>query len=520
MKQFLRITVRFLVPEPTFHGQRDGGEPEWPPSPLRLFQAIVDAAANRWRRSQFGEYAQPLLEWLERLGPPEIVAPTNVFGTPFRLSGPNNDMDSPASKWVKGEEPAKPHRPIDLRTMKAVIPTHIRIGEGKHDKALHYLFTIPDGQCPHLENLRTAARSITHLGWGIDMAVGDVDVLDAERAVQLEGVRWHPSSASGTPLRVTKVGTLDDLTRKHADFLNRISNDGFRPVPPLRIFDIIRYRRESDPIPRPQATFKLVDADDDTVSYPQSKLVHVAGMVRHLAIELMKANPPSELRGRAKDEWVEAYVAGHQSKEDKEAGATHTQFSYVPLQSIGHPNTDPGVRRVMIVAPLADDAWLEHLAVRLDGALLKPLANTKLPPGTRLERIHDKRRDGVRDAYLNPSVAWASVTPVILPGHDDHKPDKTHRLIEKALQQSGIDQPCAFEWSAFSLFRKMLPAHKYRKDSNDPSKKIHINYVRPDYLLEQSAVHLCLTFDHAIPGPLTLGAGRHCGFGVMAAVND
>src|ERR1700730_13175967 len=27
-----------------FHGRRDNGEPEWPPSPLRLFQSLVAAA--------------------------------------------------------------------------------------------------------------------------------------------------------------------------------------------------------------------------------------------------------------------------------------------------------------------------------------------------------------------------------------------------------------------------------------------------------------------------------------------
>jgi len=243
-----------------------------------------------------------------------------------------------------------------------------------------------------------------------------------------------------------------------------------------------------------------------------------------LAIEMMKDHPPSkrDLRGIEPADWVRAYVAGHQSKEDKDAGAQHTQFSYVPLQSIGMNHTDPGVRRVMIVAPIGDDAWLKHLAERLDGELLKPLPNTTLPVGTRLQRIADNKRDGVRDGYIDASNVWASVTPVILPGHDDHKPEKTRKLIEKALAQSGIDLPCEFEWSAFSQFRKMLPAHKYRKDPNDPSKKTPINYIRPDHLLDQSAVHLKITFANGlqVPGPITIGAGRHCGFGLMAAVGN
>jgi CRISPR-associated protein Csb2 len=192
----------------------------------------------------------------------------------------------------------------------------------------------------------------------------------------------------------------------------------------------------------------------------------------------------------------------------------------MPLQSIGNPNTDPGVRRVMIVAPLGDDGWLDHLAEHLDGMQLKPLPHTMPPPGARLERIDDERKDGVRDAYLRGSVAWASVTPVILPGHDDHKPEKTRSLILKALRQSGIEQPCSFEWSAFSRFPKMLSAHKYQRDSKDPTKKILINYIRPDHLRDLTAVHLTLTFSNGVrvPGPVAIGAGRHCGFGLMAGL--
>src|SRR5262249_54431841 len=156
------------------------------------------------------------------------------------------------------------------------------------------------------------------------------------------------------------------------------------------------------------AVFKLIDANDDMASYPQFKLIHIAGMVKHLAVEMMKDHPPHprDLKGIDPVDWVRAYVAGHQSKEDKEAGAAHTQFSYIPLQTVNPHNdlADPSVRRVMIVAPLGDETWLDHIATRLDGIPLKPLPNTKLPPGTRLERINDKKPDGVRDAYLKPSA--------------------------------------------------------------------------------------------------------------------
>jgi hypothetical protein len=61
-----------------------------------------------------------------------------------------------------------------------------------------------------------------------------------------------------------------------------------------------------------------------------------------------------------------------------------------------------------------------------------------------------------------------------------------------------------------------------------------INYVLPNHFSEQTAVHLTIRFGTRevtndtnrkwipavvpIPGPLVIGAGRHCGFGVLAAV--
>jgi len=518
MSEFICFKVFFLDDDAGFHGSRDGDIPEWPPSPLRLFQAFVDAAASRWRSEAFFEQAKPTLEWLEEQKPPVIVSPEHRICRPFRVAVPNNDLDIWARPFSKGGKPKK--QPNELKTMKTIHRIQL-LGSRPNDRVVNYLVRTPANYLSHLEVLKAAARGITHLGWGVDLVSVTVSAVSLTEFAELPGHRWEPAGAYGTSLRVPTVGTTQALIEKHGAWLARLADNGFRPVAPIDAFNRVRYRRDDDPLSRPHAVFKLVDADDDTVSYAQSKLIHIAGMVKHLAIEMMKDHPPSKRDLREIDpvDWVRAYVGGHQSKEDKDAGAQHTQFSYVPLQSIGMEHTDPGVRRVMIVAPIGDDAWLKHLADRLDGELLKPLPNTTLPLGTRLQRIADNKHDGVRDGYIDASIVWASVTPVILPGHDDHKPEKTRKLIEKALAQSGIDQPCEFEWSAFSQFRKMLPAHKYRKDPNDPSRKILINYVRPDHLLEQSAVHLRITFPHPVPGPITLGAGRHCGFGLLAAVS-
>src|SRR5207253_4859147 len=100
MTSYLCLSVQFL--EAAFHGRQDGGAPEWPPSPLRLFQALVAAPAARWGERQHLDYARPALKWLEEQSPPEVVAPSGETGTGYRLSVPNNAMDLVGRAWDKG----------------------------------------------------------------------------------------------------------------------------------------------------------------------------------------------------------------------------------------------------------------------------------------------------------------------------------------------------------------------------------------------------------------------------------
>ncbi len=508
MNPYLCITVRFL--QPYSHGRGENGEPEWPPSPLRVYQAVVAAAAGRWNERNRLSIAAAALNWLETQSCSVIIAADAVPSSqPFRLYVPDNVTDKVAAAWSRGRDASI----ADYRTEKDVQPLNLS-GE-----AVHYLYPLRVEQSPHLETIIQAARSITHLGWGIDMVVGDARLLSKKEAAALTGRRWRPTSVGGTKLRVPIDGTLEDLNRKHQAFLNRLGEDGFRPVPPLRAFQLRGYRRDDEPLARPYRVFELRRTDGRWFRYPQSKLIHIAGMVRHLAIEAMKASPPRTVD----EDWVERYVAGHQdadeavgTREDTESaiGGGHRQLSYLPLPSTGHRHADPGVRRIMIVAPVGDDDYLDRVARHIAGRALEPLRGdefgTEDPP-----LLIPVRRDNVARFYTRIANAWSSVTAVILPGHDDHKPEKRNRLIQKALVQSGIEHPCDVEWSAYSRFPKSLSAHKYDTD------KKPTGYVRPEYLGTQTAVHLTLRFKDGlkVPGPIAIGSGRHCGLGVLAGID-
>ncbi len=201
-------------------------------------------------------------------------------------------------------------------------------------------------------------------------------------------------------------------------------------------------------------------------------------MVRHLAIDAMKRSPPLSIKDPTF--WIEQYVAGHRDTAGKSVNVSHAQLSYIPLPSIGHHHTDPAIRRVMVVAPIGDDAipitFVNTSTAYVSSPSVSQISAVRYSCAERTTTMLHRfthNRTGDHQGYNR----WASATPVNLPGYDDRKPEKTRKLIEKALAQSGVDQPCEFNWSSFSYFPKMLPA--YGQDNRGRQR----GHIRPGYLV-------------------------------------
>src|SRR5437762_4887218 len=85
----LLLTIRWL--DSRYHGLLGReGPPEWPPSPYRLFQALVAGVA---RRGELESTPGEALGWLQTLEPPIIVAPRTRPGQVVTRFVPNNDGD-------------------------------------------------------------------------------------------------------------------------------------------------------------------------------------------------------------------------------------------------------------------------------------------------------------------------------------------------------------------------------------------------------------------------------------------
>jgi CRISPR-associated protein Csb2 len=96
MSKFLQIHVGFATGR--YHGK------EWPPSPMRLFQALVAGAATiHVSNGELPEVIVSIFRWLERQDPPIIYAPAIRRSSMHMASVPNNDDDITMQDWINGK---------------------------------------------------------------------------------------------------------------------------------------------------------------------------------------------------------------------------------------------------------------------------------------------------------------------------------------------------------------------------------------------------------------------------------
>ncbi len=528
------LSVR-LLDSMYYHGQGDGGSPEWPPSPLRVFQALAAAAARR-NGGAISDADRSALTWLEgQREAPVVIAPRGAEGAGYRLSVPNNAMDIVARAWAKGiYSGTGDANPGTHRTMKAVRPVLLR-----EESALHYIWRLPE---PVGEETRRSVAALSEmaegmaaLGWGLDLAIGHAEVLDSKQVEELPGERWLPTEGAGkNSLRIPAQGTLEDLVYRHERFLERIGEHGFVPPPPLSAYRKTEYRRATEPAGREFAAFALLQPDAGNFRPFDSarRGLTVAGMVRGVVRAAAERSGWSESK-------IASFVLGHgEARTDREHVAVGPRrFAYVPLPSMearggGHALTAGSVRRVMLTTFESGCTEEIRWAARMISGQELTWEHTK-EPAALLSLIPASDRGLQR--YTKAAAEWATVTPVILPGYDDPKHYRRRMeagveseeqrdllarldaridgLIRKAIVQAGFAKPLAdsaeIEWRQTGFW---------------PGTDLAGRYGAPDHLKRFARYHVKIRWRDArgepapVRGPVCIGGGRFCGLGLFAAV--
>src|SRR5262245_52016820 len=153
MMRYLCISVTLL--DDLFHGKADNEEPEWPPSPWRLFQSLLAGSLAGCRKNGWPDARAEAFCWLEQRDAPLIIAPEARPITTYKFYVPNNDSDRVFDRQ-------------DRLTSKVARPHRLMNGQ-----MLHYLWRIGEEEWPsarsYAELLSHESRHLLAFGWGIDL---------------------------------------------------------------------------------------------------------------------------------------------------------------------------------------------------------------------------------------------------------------------------------------------------------------------------------------------------------------
>ena len=477
----LELQIRFL--DDRYHGAG-----EWPPDPARLFQALVHGGHVGAGSASWTEAHNAALEWLSALPPPEIEYRPTQAGRAFSIFVPNNSLDRTKQS---------------TKTTKRVAPRLLanRIGDGP-DLVYRWDTSDSDEVRAHLLALDQLAARLLALGWGIDIAaaVARLDQRPRRRGYET----FAPTKRGGRSLRTLAPGLLAHLRERHEESRRRITPEGVNPYTRPTDFRLARYHRVSEGSSRRWYGFKLQRLDGESFSLPWREVPKAAAWLRHMAGEAMREEYGPEDQG-----WIDSYVLGHTA--EHEMGV---RLSYIPLPSIGHPYSDGGVRRALIVEPPEvggrDAETLDLLRIKA--------------PGRRLTRAGDRRPeavmtslavgDGVLQRYVRtarPACSWRTATPVILHGHNAGRKGLSVRKTEKLLFQA----LAAAGYPAEAVRRLSFQMAPYW-----PGCAAAAAIMTPRHLNRWPRLHVAIDFSQPIEGPLAIGLGRHCGIGLFAAADD
>jgi CRISPR-associated protein Csb2 len=488
MEQYLCIATTFLAE--SYHGQ------EWPPSPARLFQALIAGACTGSYQQRWKE-VEPVLKALERQPAPEMVARDAVHTASYRIAVPNNDSDKTGREWAAGRE----YDPSRLRTIKTISPRrfHATPGGGAH---VYYMW--PFSEALPAEKVQRLTSFLHTFGWGIDMAYADSFILngaDKQSLTTKPGYAHYKPAEKGRLHNVPAPGYLDDLRKAHAQSANRQTREGVNPSIRATGYAQQAYIT-SGATDSPHARFVLRKLDDAEEFYriPWSLGMQLAAWLRHATAEALRQE-------RYEEEFINSYVLGHGNERGK-------HLSFVPVPTIGSDHSDGVIRRVMILEPAGSDGEIAQLLqLKLSAAVLRRLVENGNGPRqtTPACQLFEPQGDNIWHYYTRSSHLWHSVTPVVLHGynsaHGKFSLKKTEQLLYQAFEKSGYPRQTISQ-----VFFQPAPFWA----GTEGALAIRV----PEYLKKWPRYHVSVRFNQPVAGPLVAGIGRHYGIGLFASPRD
>ena len=475
----LAIEVEFLTGVSVAATPHRREEPEWPPHPDRLFQALVAA----WGRNEppLGD-ERAALEWLEGLDAQELIvsAPEAHRRAVVPVYVPPNDARTtkdPTKSVRVIPELRKNRQP---RAFPAVVPA-------AEQPAVRYIWRRGDGLDQHRTALARLAAEVTYLGHSHTL----VRVALAEDTNDYGSWDQTWIGNSRTALRTPYVGRLADLIEHHAR--------SARPNPSLSLRSFVPPQGGLPPHTLFESEVVTVLADEGGFVPALEAFPLVAKRFRDALLQTADSNGLP----------IPTLLSGHNLD--------------------GAPTQTPH----LAIAPLADVGW-RYSRGRLVGlALLWPSMAADTERTAALKVLAAFLREGCGELHFGPSGSWrirlesasdraslrtgryacaacrwGTVLPLVLDRHPKDRPSKDlAAVVSQACLNVGLPQQ--------AVDGLVIEPNQYSPILGAPSIRAVSDALPEDSPYRGRPMqHVVLTFAEPVQGPLVIGAGRYRGLGL------
>ena len=547
----LKIEVEFLTDRCVAAQVDRRDAAEWPPHPGRLFMAL---AATCFERGEAPEEAAAL-DWLATLDPPVIEASDASHRSEAKHYVPINDKLAP-SKSLLQTTPGLA-RSKQERSFPTAIP---------HDPLVTYAYDVGDDVATQLKPLAALCHDVIRVGHSSSLVRASARLeqqsdADDPQATQSNPSRdrWVPAASAGelnvrvagegemSRLRVSGkrerieafvalAGRIDSAKGKAKTEAKKEFQESFGQAykaslrPPEATPPVLglwqTYTRQTDDERQPAIEGEhfdpqlLILTKFDGRSLGLQDTLAVTRRLRDAALSRSDPQPAPS--------WLSGHDDGGQPTRDPHA-------AFLPLPFASHPHADGHLMGMAIAMPrrispadrgqclrrlfFNDRGEEEHVELALGRLGMWTL---------RLEDRDEPPRSLRNATWIGPSRTWASVTPVVLDRFP--KADRKDRkrwnaevaeTVAAACPQSGLPMPTAVDLDTTSWHQGVPRSHAKRRrlrggEAGDSTTTLGDGFPSPPRSGNKPPrpqVHVHLTFDRPVSGPVLIGSGRFYGYG-------
>lgn len=471
--ELLHGTIRAGSPDDlTLTGREDPGE--WPPSPARLFAALVAADGTRDRCRVTDASG---LQRLEQAKPPIIVADARdrVCVSPlaerFVVENALMPKRKPGGAVATQEYVARQN--TSVRPAPRISPC---------SPMVTYLWPGLELTGDALTDLQRRAARVGYLGCADSPVRMQVIVGDNSALLDGSARRWEPDDEGRELLPVPYPGLTDVLDRMYDDFSGGLATRRSWYRAERR-----RYRSPTedrpDPRPRPSVVWLRLERP-----VPGRHVLLVTEALRSALLTAYER----DVTGSADD--VPRVLHGHGFEA---AGYDHAYWLGLP--DVGHPYASGRIHGAAVMLPPAAAPEVVE-GVRTAAWAVREL---RLPGGERVEIAphRGERRPWAAHPrrWLGPAARWRTAFPVVHERWSKKGPDMTE--VARWCRHAGLPDPVSF--------RIARPPFLPGGVSLMPHETARRGRERRPYS------HLEVSFGEPLTGPVVLGRLRHFGTGLM-----